>query len=155
MNMRRVRRFWLALTFVATSFATAAVLYRRLPAIIPVHWSASGVADGWAPKWEGAFLLPCLPSAIVLGLILSEPWLMNDPWTPGSRMKAHFYPTLVAAVAAIGLYIHSLVLLAGLRRSPGLPTDVATALGLVIAVLGASLRRDSPPHSRDSPGSKR
>lgn len=38
--------------------ALTVVLYPRLPPRVPIHFDVHGVADGWAPRAIGAFLLP-------------------------------------------------------------------------------------------------
>jgi uncharacterized membrane protein len=48
---------------VATTTITAA-LYTRLPDTMPIHFGLDGRADGFAPKYIGAWLLPLLTAAL-------------------------------------------------------------------------------------------
>ena len=41
-------------------------VYSILPASVPTHWNADGVADGWGDSWEGAFIFPIMMAAILL-----------------------------------------------------------------------------------------
>lgn len=137
-SMRNLRRFWLAMALVAASFASAVVLYVRLPATIPTHWNAQGVIDGWMPKSQGAFIGPGMALVISIFLILIGP-VQTDGSPDG--LKARYYPTLVAAVSGICLYATIGVLMAGLGRRLDVPSHVAVGLGLLIVVLGNSLGR--------------
>ena len=56
--MRVIRSVQMAL--VAAMFVTAAILYPRLPDIIPMHWGFEGEPDGWGPKTWGVWLMPGL-----------------------------------------------------------------------------------------------
>lgn len=67
--MRKLGRYWLAMTLVAAAFATSAVLYPRLPSVIPTHWNAAGVIDGWMLKSRGAFIAPGVSLVIVACLL--------------------------------------------------------------------------------------
>lgn len=130
--MRNLRRFWLAMTLVAASFATAAALYGRLPATIPTHWNAQGI-DGWMPKWPGAFVGPGGALAILVFLILIEPQQTDDD---PEGLKARYYPTIVAAVSGIFLYATISVLMAGMGWRVDMPSHAAIGLGLLFVVLG-------------------
>jgi uncharacterized membrane protein len=137
--MRVVARHWFALALVAAAWVMSVTLYRSLPATIAIHWNARGVVDGWAPKWEGAFVVPCFAVILLAFLISLERWARNDEEGAGAQLGPFFYPTLVAAVAALCFYVSASVLLSGV----GLHLDVAShaiiGAGLVIAVLGNTL----------------
>lgn len=140
--MRKLGRHWLALTLVAAAFATSIALYPRLPAIIPTHWNAAGVINGWMPKAEGAFIGPGLALVIILFLILIEPAQSPPAPTGGDRerLPARNYPSIVATVAGICLYATVGVLMAGMGWHMDMPSHAAIGLGLVMVVTGNSLR---------------
>jgi immunity protein, SdpI family len=139
--VRSLGRYWLALTLVAAGIATSVVLYPRLPAIIPIHWNAAGVINGWMPKSEGAFIGPGLALVITLFLILIEP--VPTPATQAGDDReslARYYPTIVAAVAGICLYATVGVLMAGMGWHVDMTSHAAIGLGLLMVVTGNSLR---------------
>jgi uncharacterized membrane protein len=134
--MRKLRRYWLAISLVAAAFATSAALYPMLPAIIPTHWNAAGVIDGWMPKWRGAFVAPIGSLVTVACLIPFEPIQVEED---GDDLKVRYYPTIVAGVAAIWLFGNLSVLTYGMGWRHDMPSVAATAVGLLLIVIGNSL----------------
>ena len=53
------------LALVAGGFAVWAVLYPRMPAVVPQHWNCKGVADGHGPRLSASVLLPAQPHLLV------------------------------------------------------------------------------------------
>jgi immunity protein, SdpI family len=130
------------MTLVAAAFIASIVLYPRLPAVIPTHWNAAGVINGWMPKAAGAFIGPGLALVITLFLILIEPAHTPPTQAGGDREspQTRYYPTIVAAVAGICLYATVGVLMAGLEWRLDMPSHAAIGLGLLMVVTGNSLR---------------
>jgi uncharacterized membrane protein len=124
------------MTLVAAAFATSVVLYPRLPAIIPTHWNAAGVINGWMPKSRGAFVAPVVSLVIVACLILFEPIQIEED---GDDLKVRYYPTIVAGVAGLNFFVNLWVLMAGMGWHRALPSHLAIAVGLLLVVLGNSL----------------
>ena len=116
--MENVQRFRLAIAFVVATFAMSAVLYPMLPAIIPTHWDAAGVIDGWMPKWLGSWCAPLALVVIVVGLIVFEPIRIQED-TGG--FDARQYPRVVAGVAGLIFIVNLWVLLEGLGWHLALP----------------------------------
>ena len=116
--MENVKRFRLAIAFVVATFAMSAVLYPMLPAIIPTHWNAAGVIDGWMPKWLGSWCAPLASVVIVVGLIVFEPIRIQED-TGG--LDARQYPRVVAGVAGLIFIVSLWALLAGLGWHLALP----------------------------------
>ncbi len=109
--MEDVKRFRLAIAFVLALFAMLAVLYPMLPAIIPTHWKAAGVIDGWMPKWLGSWCAPLASVVIGVGTIVFEPIGIQED-TGG--LDARQYPGVVAGVAGLIFIVNLWVLRAGL-----------------------------------------
>ncbi|HEX4267147.1 MAG TPA: SdpI family protein [Steroidobacteraceae bacterium] len=124
------------MTLVAAAFATSVVLYPKLPAIIPTHWNAAGVINGWMPKWRGAFVAPVVSLVIVACLILFEPIQIEED---GDDLKVRYYPIIVAGVAGLNFFVNLWVLMAGMGWHRALPSHLAIAVGLLLVVLGNSL----------------
>ena len=137
--MRSLGRYWFAWTLVAATFVTSAAPYTALPATIAIHWNARGVVDGWAPKWEGAFITPCFAVILVAFLILIGRWALEEEEDSAAQLKAFLHPTIVAAVAGICFYANATVLLVGVGIHLDIPSHAAIGFGLLIAVLGNTL----------------
>ena len=138
--MKTLGRYWLAISLVATAFATSAALYPMLPAIIATHWNAAGVINGWMPKLGGAAVAPIGSLVTVACLILFEPIQIEED---GDDLKVRYYPTIVAGVAAIWLFGNLLVLTSGMGWRHDIPSDAAIAVGLLLIVIGNSLGKFS------------
>ena len=138
--MRALGRYWLAISLVAAAFASSAALYPMLPAVIPTHWNAAGVIDGWMPKLRGAVVAPIGSLVTVICLILFEP---SEIETEDDDLKVRYYPTIVAGVAAIWLFGNLSVLTYGMGWRHDMPSDAAVAVGLLLIVIGNSLGKFS------------
>ena len=138
--MKPLGRYWLAISLVATAFATSAALYPMLPAIIATHWNAAGVINGWMPKLGGAAVAPIGSLVTVACLILFEPIQIEED---GDDLKVRYYPTIVAGVAAIWLFGNLSVLTYGMGWRHDIPSDAAIAVGLLLIVIGNSLGKFS------------
>lgn len=138
--MKTLGRYWLAISLVATAFATSAALYPMLPAIIATHWNAAGVIDGWMPKLGGVAVAPIGSLVTVACLILFEPVQIEED---GEDLKVRYYPNIVAGVAAIWLFGNLSVLTYDLGWRHGMLSDTAIAVGLLLIVIGNSLGKFS------------
>lgn len=147
--MRTLGRHWFASTLVEATWVMSATLYRRLPAIIATHWNARGVVDGWAPKLEGAFVVPCLAVVLFAFLILLERW-QTDEEGVGPQLSPFFYPTLVAGVAGLCFYFNASVLLSGVGLHLDIASHAIIGAGLLVAVLGNTV--GTSPHSQVDEG---
>lgn len=134
--MRKLGRYWLAMTLVAAAFATSAVFYPRLPAVIPTHWNAAGVINGWMPKSRGAFVAPGVSLVIVACLILFEPIQIQED---AGDLKVRYYPNIVAGVAGLNFFVNLWVLMAGMGWHRTVPSHLAVGVGLLLVVIGNSL----------------
>ncbi|MGH8317812.1 MAG: SdpI family protein [Steroidobacteraceae bacterium] len=124
------------MTLVAAAFATSAALYPWLPAIIPTHWNAAGVIDGWMHKSLGAFVAPALALVIVAFLIMFEPIQIQED---ADDLKIRYFPTIVAGVAGLIFFSNIQVLMAGMGWHLAMSSDLAIGVGLLLVVLGNSL----------------
>lgn len=136
--MNSFGRYWLAMTLVAAAFATSAVLYPRLPAIIPTHWNAAGVINSWMPKSRGAFLAPVGALVTVAFLILFAPIQVQED---ADDLKTRYYPSIVAGVAALWFFANLSVLTYGMGWHHSMSSDLSIGVGLLLVVLGNSLSK--------------
>lgn len=131
--MNLIRRYSLAILFVAGAFGIAAISYPSLPARVAVHWSLSGVPDNWMPKPIGAFILP------IIGLVLTSVLIACAPRQPrGSEQGSmpRVYATVVAAISAIPLYATIGMVCAALGLELNVVSYAVVGLGVVLMVLG-------------------
>ena len=88
---------------------------------------------------EGAFVVPCFAVILFAFLILLQRWSRNDDEGAGAQLGPFFYPTLVAAVAALCFYVNASVLLSGVGLHLGIASHAVIVAGLLVAVLGNAL----------------
>jgi uncharacterized membrane protein len=126
--MKPTRSRVVSLSLVVAAFALASVLYSRLPELVPTHWNASGVADGFTPKPWGPFLLPL----VMLGL-----FVMPGISPRGSGLERYQgFELIRVAVFAFLFAVTVLVLFAGIGAPIAIDRAVYGAAGLLFMVLG-------------------
>lgn len=60
------KRHGIALLLLLFPFALAALLYNKLPDMIPIHWGIDGTPDDWASKTWAIWLMPAINVAVYL-----------------------------------------------------------------------------------------
>jgi len=96
-----LKRYRLAIAFLACAFCVAAIGYSWFPSRIAVHWNMSAQADRWMAKPFGAFILPVIGVVLTAILITLAP-KATPRIQPDTTSDA--YARVVAAVAAFLLY---------------------------------------------------
>lgn len=131
--MKIITRYWVAIAFVTLQFVLARALYGHLPDPVPTHWGVHGQVNGWMPKPLGAYV-QALAGALVAVILIAVPRL-----SPRGFSMASFetiYPTLVAAVTGLLLYVSVVTLLAATGEPVNVLAYVMAGLGVFVAVLG-------------------
>jgi uncharacterized membrane protein len=135
--MPRLKGVLIDLSIIAAAFALVLMAYPSLPAVIPIHWNASGVANGFMPKAKGAYLLPLTMLGLyaLLGVM--------PLFAPRLRRSLGTYRILVRANLAFLLFLTCVTTYAGLGGSTALnvTTIVVGATGCLLAALGNFLGR--------------
>ncbi len=130
-----MRRFipWIA---IAIALIVSAVVYPRLPAMMPIHWGLTGKVDGWAPRQIGALILPMITIFLVLLVRLVRRAAAADgddaPHVRASEIT-------VAMVASFLVLVHLLVLAAALGFRIDMMRVVVFGLGAIFIALGPLL----------------
>jgi len=137
--MNRALRF-LGLLLVLAGFAYAAMMSPRLPERVASHWDAAGRVNGTMPKPWGVFIVP-LVMLFIWGLFQVLPRMSPR----GYEMESFKTPwaLLTDAVLAFMLLIEVLTLRAAETRASLSPRPVLAAVGVLFAVIGATLPRFS------------
>lgn len=131
-------RKWLPLALVAADFAFAAAVYPHLPARVPSHWNLHGQVDAYSGRTSAALVLPALALAVWL-LLRALPRI--DPRRVNYAKFAGSYDAVVAAVVAMIVVIHLVVLGAGLGWPVPMDRVMPIALGALFVVIGNVLPR--------------
>lgn len=121
-----------SIALVGAQLAASALAYGRLPDRVPVHFDLHGVADGFAARPFGAFVLPV--SAAAIGLFVRA---MPHTLRGEARVRALGSPIAEVTALVIGLFagLHFVVLDTALRGAP----RTGPALGLVLALFSLVL----------------
>lgn len=130
------RRYAVAMTLAVAALIFAVVMFPKLPAQVPVHWSATGAVDGWTSKDIGAFIVPVIALVGVGLIMIREP---ENRRKPDAGAIQWVYPTMGAVFAGLMLYVTILMVLAATGAHPGIPTDVIAGVGILVAAIGSSL----------------
>lgn len=115
--------------------ALTALLFPRLPARVPIHFDVHGVADGFAPRAIGAWLMPAA-TLLTWATVRYGRWLVPR----SERERLDKSPTSVVGLVVVGLFsaLQLLMLRAGMQpggRLVGLVVLLSVAwiaLGLVM-----------------------
>ena len=130
----------LGFLLVLAGFAYAAMVSSRLPDRIASHWDAAGRVNGTMPKPWGVFIVP---------LVMLFLWLLFQAlprMSPhGFEMESFATPwaLLTDAILAFMLFVEVLTLRAAETRANLSPRPILAAIGLLFAVIGATLGRFS------------
>jgi uncharacterized membrane protein len=123
---RSVRHDRWSLGLLGAGAALSFALWEQLPERIPVHFDLHGVADGFASKPVGAFLLPVLGAGTLALLRLAPRW-----FSPSWRERADASPMSLVGLLTSGLLAGLHVVCLGSAVHPG--ESAARPLGLVLA----------------------
>jgi uncharacterized membrane protein len=131
--MKLSRANLLSLALVAGAFAAAALLYRRLPDPVPVHWDAHGHVNGYMPKPWGALVMPLVTLGVSL-LLLVLPRLSPRGFRV-DRFQATF-DLIQTSIVGFLFFATLLVLLAGAGFGVSVARAVPLGVGVLLVVLG-------------------
>ena len=131
--MKLSRANLLSLALVAGAFAAAALLYRRLPDPVPVHWDAHGHVNGYMPKPWGALVMPLVTLGASL-LLLVLPRLSPRGFRV-DRFQATF-DLIQTSIVGFLFFATLLVLLAGAGFGVSVARAVPLGVGVLLVVLG-------------------
>jgi uncharacterized membrane protein len=119
-------------------FVLPAILYRRLPELVPMHWNWRGEIDAYAARPLGAFLMPALTLFVYLLLLLVPKTAPREFSIAAFRV---IYEWISLGVVGFMFFVSALLTLvaAGLPATASRP--LLALLGLSLIVVGVGLLR--------------
>ena len=146
--MNWLKRGWLQLIVLAAPFCAAALLWDRLPEVIPIHWNIYWQLDAYAGKPLGTLLLPPVNIGLfLLGFVLPplDPRLRAcDEETRASTLRA--LRALLLAGTSFLCCFQLAILASALGISVNIFLVVQVGAGLVVLVAGNLLTKLRPNH---------
>ena len=123
----------LGLMMILAAVLISAVLYPRLPEMVPSHWNFRGQPDGFVHKPFGPFLGPTLMAGVLL-LFVALPAISPR----GFRFET-FRPVwaiLEGSILGLLFLIHTLGLMQGMGKPVDVSRGVAAGVGVLLVILG-------------------
>ena len=134
-------RKWIPALLIIAATAASAIVYPRLPAQMPTHWTMSGEVNGWSSRLFGAWLFPVMMAAFWL-LLRAVPHI--DPRRENYEKFRGVYESLIVVILLFLLGMHLLIL----AKATGSRTDVARvalgSTGLLLIAIGFLLPKAHP-----------
>jgi immunity protein, SdpI family len=130
------------LSVIAAMFLWAAIKWPTLPDRIPVHWSAAGVADGYAGKFVGLLL----PPAVTLAVYLTLRYLPRiDPVRPNYSSFAGTY-LLVRVAVVLSMAFSFAVAVLAISNQGAVPRDrlEVGVVAVLFVILGGAMGKFRP-----------
>jgi uncharacterized membrane protein len=136
----RKTTLWLCNALALMGLLVSAVVWTLVPSPMPIHWNASGQADGFGPKTLGLLLMPLMTLATTL--LVTVLARRQKALGPGTRSALG---VIMTAFAGFMLGIHMLMIHAALSRGMGLSMGLFTALfGALFLAIGVVMPRLEP-----------
>lgn len=131
--------FLIILTLIG--LALSLWVYPKLPEMVPSHWNAAGEVDDTMSRNMITFLLPGL--SLVVGLLLL--YLPNiDPLRSNVERFRRVYNLFIVGFAAYLIFIHVLILLAGLGIEFNMTYLLIPPASLMMFGIGFVLEKTRP-----------
>jgi len=108
-------------------------VYEHLPDKLPIHWNIRGEIDGWANKSTAVLLIPGSVLAL-LGMMVILPAISPKQFSVATFRCTFNYVLLV--VVALMVYIHILILAAGLHPDLNMGRALPGGMFLFFALMG-------------------
>ncbi len=125
-----------ALFLAILMLAVGAFSYPRMPETVAVHWNAQGIANGYGPRLQAAFLLPLIMIGLS-ALLLFIPEI--DPLKANIEKFRKDYNGFILAFALFFFYLYILTTLLNLGVSFNLNQFLVPGFGIFIYCAGVLL----------------
>ena len=135
-------RRWIPLLIVIAAFAASAIVYPRLPEMVPTHWNGMDAQpNGWSSRVVGAWLTPVLLLGI-WALVRVLPAI--DPRGANYAKFGGAFEAIIDSVMLFLLGMHIVLLRAALGYPVQMERIVPLGVGLLLIVIGNLLPRARP-----------
>lgn len=122
------------LLLIALMFVAGAVLYPRLPEVIPTHWGVSGAPDAWSTKsFLSVFGMPLVAVALYF-LLMVVPFL--DPKRANLLRSRKAYYVILDAVTALLAVTFAASMIAAFNHAFAVDKIIGIAVGALFIVIG-------------------
>jgi uncharacterized membrane protein len=132
-TIRMDKHYIVGIALLAAVVVGTAIVYPRLPNVIPVHWDAHGHVNGWGAKWTLFVIDPAVMVGILI-LFAALPWLSPKHFEVDSFRSTYLY--IMVVVLAVLAYLHGLILAASLSLPIDMTRAITGGVCLLIALLG-------------------
>jgi uncharacterized membrane protein len=135
-------RKWIPLLIVVAAFVASAIVYPRLPEMVPTHWNGMDAQpDSWSSRAFGAWLTP----VILLGMwALVRILPAIDPRGANYAKFGGAFEAIIGSLMLFLLGMHILLLRAGLGHPAPMQRVVPFGVGILLIVIGNLLPRARP-----------
>jgi immunity protein, SdpI family len=135
-------RKWIPLLIVVAAFAASAIVYPRLPEMVPTHWSGMDAQpDDWSSRAFGAWLTPVL----LLGMwALVRILPAIDPRGANYAKFGGAFEAIIGSLMLFLLGMHILLLREALGHPAPMQRVVPFGVGILLIVIGNLLPRARP-----------
>jgi immunity protein, SdpI family len=131
-------RKWYPAVLIAAAFLFSALVYRRLPSPMAVHWDVNGHPNGYGSRPFGAFFAPVM-ALVVWAVMRGLPSI--DPRRDNYAKFQGTYDLVVDAVVTLMVAIHIAVIGAALGWPVRIDRLTPLVGGVMLIVLGNVLPR--------------
>ena len=131
--MKKTTTWMIKTGIVIGMYLVGFFLFDSLPDILPTHWNASGVADGFMPKGKAVLLFP----SIALGTLLLFYFLPKiDPFKKSYKRFERAWEILQITVLSLFAYFYFVSLYSALNPEVSLERYVIGGIGILFVILG-------------------
>ena len=136
-----MHKHWMGLVVTGLAAIASLVAWPYLPEHVVTHWNASGVPNGYSPRWLAATLLP----AIIVGVWgLAQIFPKIDPRSVNYARFIDTYWLVMNAILVFMGAVHAVILGNGVGWALPVEKLVPAGVGLLFAMLGNYLSRVQP-----------
>lgn len=128
----------LALLSIGAAAVASAVLYRRLPAEMPMHFDLSGEPDRWMARAYAAWALPVLAVLLWSFVRFIAPGLVRDEQKRPTRSSSALLAMMTAAFVSA---VHGAILYVSLVPGASFTEPLFLLTGALFVGLGLVVRR--------------
>jgi uncharacterized membrane protein len=129
-----IRKYYVTgILLIATTLIATAIVYGRLPDMVPVHWNFVGQPNGYSPKWQLFLIIPANMAGVMI-IFRFLPWLSPKRWEVDTFRSTYLYIMLM--ILGMLVCVQIVTLWAGLGRHVDVSRAVLAVLSWLFAVVG-------------------